>query len=106
MKVLAIRNAIAALGAAGALGTGVYLTQDAPSESIPCVWEGGMLTQGDGGCARLDPTSPFVGKATDGKDIGVDVDALHAAICTEEAVLTGVMGNCPPPVWQEGAPRP
>jgi hypothetical protein len=34
---------------------------------------------GDGGDYHLQPSSPYKGKATDGKDIGADVDAIHAA---------------------------
>ncbi|MGC1374532.1 MAG: hypothetical protein WA824_20520, partial [Candidatus Sulfotelmatobacter sp.] len=34
---------------------------------------------GNGGDYHLLPSSPYQGKATDGKDIGADVDAIHAA---------------------------
>ncbi|HTU41347.1 MAG TPA: hypothetical protein VMF10_06535 [Candidatus Aquilonibacter sp.] len=34
---------------------------------------------GDGGDYHLQPSSPYKGNATDGKDIGADVDAIHVA---------------------------
>jgi hypothetical protein len=34
---------------------------------------------GSGGDYRLQPSSPFKRKGTDGKDLGADVDAIHAA---------------------------
>jgi hypothetical protein len=34
---------------------------------------------GIGGDYRLQPSSPYKGKGTDGKDLGADVDAIHSA---------------------------
>ena len=34
---------------------------------------------GNGGDYRLQPSSPYKGKGTDGKDLGADVDAIHSA---------------------------
>ena len=39
---------------------------------------------GNGGDYHLQPTSPYKGKATDGKDVGADVDAIHAATAGAE----------------------
>jgi hypothetical protein len=35
---------------------------------------------GNGGDYRLQASSPYKGKGTDGKDLGADVDAIHSAI--------------------------
>jgi hypothetical protein len=34
---------------------------------------------GNGGDYRLQPSSPYKGKGTDGKDLGADEDAIHSA---------------------------
>jgi hypothetical protein len=34
---------------------------------------------GNGGDYHLQPSSPYKGKGTDGKDLGADVDALRSA---------------------------
>lgn len=39
---------------------------------------------GSGGNYRLQPSSPFKGKGTDGKDLGADVDAISSAIAGVE----------------------
>ena len=39
---------------------------------------------GNGGDYHLQSSSPYKGKGTDGKDLGADVDALHAAIAGVE----------------------
>jgi hypothetical protein len=39
---------------------------------------------GNGGDYHLQPSSPYKGKATDGKDLGADVDAVNSAIAGVE----------------------
>ncbi|MFZ0306852.1 MAG: hypothetical protein WAL89_01670, partial [Candidatus Sulfotelmatobacter sp.] len=34
---------------------------------------------GNGGDYHLQPSSPYKGKGTDGKDLGADIDALNSA---------------------------
>jgi hypothetical protein len=44
----------------------------------------GSYNGGNGGDYRLQPASPYKGKGTDGKDLGADVDAIHAATAGAE----------------------
>lgn len=56
-----------------------------------------------GGNYRLSASSPFKGKATDGKDIGADVDVLIAA---QQGTVTGPVTNPSPSPTPTATPLP